>query len=74
VGEYISEGQITRADWTPLIGAPTLTAGATYYLSSDVPGQLTIVAPTTSGQYVVLVGRAVSNLSLDIEIAPPIRL
>jgi hypothetical protein len=72
--EYISEGQVTRSDWSPITGTAALVAGANYFLSPSVGGQLTPIAPTAAGQFVVRVGRAVSTLVLDIEIAPPIRL
>ena len=73
-GEYATEGQITRSDWSAVAGRATLTPGAYYYLSPDVAGQITSVAPTTMGHYVVVVGRALTQLTLDIEISQPILL
>ena len=73
-GEYITEGQITRVDWTAVTGTSTLVPGAYYYLSPTTAGGLTTTAPTTSGQYVVVVGRALTTGTLDVEIAQPILL
>lgn len=70
---YITEGQITRTDWTPITGTVTLSAGVTYFLDTAA-GRLTTAAPTAVGQYVVRVGRAVSTTTLDVEIELPILL
>jgi hypothetical protein len=70
--EYLTDGVITQSDWTNVTGAATLTIGV-YYLSVDVAGQLTPVAPTITG-YVVRVGRALSPDTFSIEIEPPIQL
>lgn len=72
--QYFTEGKIERADWTPIVGTPFLTRGALYYLNWETPGLLTGIAPTTSGNYVVAVGRAVTATTLDIEIQPSIKL
>lgn len=73
-GQYQTEGTITKADWTTVTGAAALTPGAYYYLSEATPGGLTSTAPTTIGQFVVAVARALSTTQLDIEIAQPILL
>jgi hypothetical protein len=70
--KYISEGQVTRQDWTPITGTEQLTPGATYFLSAAEAGKLTTTAPTTG--YIARVGKAQSSISLDIEIAQTIRL
>lgn len=74
IGEYITEGQITRSNWSAVAGTATLSPGAYYYLSPSVAGQITSVAPTTPGQSVVVVGRALTQTTLDVEITPPILL
>ena len=71
---FVTEGQVERADWTDITGAVTLTPGATYFLDAVIAGKITTVAPTTTGQYVVRVGRAIDTTTLDIEIELPIRL
>lgn len=71
---YISEGSIERSNWSDVAGTATLSAGATYFLDQTTAGRITSTAPTTAGQYVVRVGRAVNTTTLDIEIELPIRL
>lgn len=72
-GQYISDGQIEQIDWTAVTGSSTLDKGAIYFLD-EFAGQITTVAPTAAGQYVIRVGRAQSETILDIEISQPIRL
>jgi hypothetical protein len=72
-GKYITEGNITKSDWTTVVGTVSLTPGAVYYLDS-VAGMLTSTPTTTVGQHVVAVARAASATKLDIEIAEPILL
>lgn len=72
--DYITEGKITKSDWSGVAGTATLTVGAIYYLSATTAGRITTTAPTTGGQYVVKVGRATSATVLDVEIESPIRL
>jgi len=55
-------------------GTIALTPGATYFLDPSTAGRITTTAPTTAGQYVVRVGRAVDATTLDIEIELPILL
>jgi len=71
---YITEGSVTRADWTDVSGSVSLSSGATYYLDPSTAGRITTTSPTASGQYVVRIGRAVNTTTLDIEIELPIRL
>ena len=70
---YITDGSVTLSDWTLIIGATNLWAGQTYFLDTTV-GRLTATPPSTPGQYVVRVGRAVSTTILDVEIELPILL
>ncbi len=72
--QYLTEGKITRTDWTSVAGTATLSAGARYYLSATTAGRITVTAPTTVGQYVLKVGRAISTTVLDIEIDDSIKL
>lgn len=72
-GYFITDGQISLDDWTDVTGSTTLVPGATYYLDTTA-GMLTTTAPTTPGETVVAVGKALTALTLDIEIAQPILL
>lgn len=69
-------GLFTLADWSAVTDAAsaTLSPHAYYFLSSVNPGNLTTVPPTTVGQVVQRVGRAVSADTLSIEIDDPILL
>jgi len=61
----------SAAEWDVITGQTGgLTEGSTYYLSSITPGKLTLTAPTTAGQYVVVVGKAISFTQLSINIQP----
>ena len=57
-----------------IAGLTGLVAGADYYLSTSVIGGITNTAPTTAGQYVVKIGRALSTTELEITIEPRIKL
>lgn len=71
---YLTEGRIERTDWTIVAGTIDLSIGATYFLDPNTAGYITTTAPTTAGQYVVRVGRAIDARTLDIEIELPILL
>lgn len=71
---YLTEGRIERTDWTIIAGTTDLSIGATYFLDPNTEGHITTTAPTTAGQFVVRVGRAVDARTLDIEIELPILL
>lgn len=60
-------------DWTAVIGTQYLTLNQTYFLSTT-PGQLTPIAPSTPGQVVLSVGKAVTADTLEISIGTPILL
>ena len=65
----------TTAQWDAVAGTTGgLTAGATYFLSAATAGQITAAAPTTSGQFVTRIGKAISPTSLEISMQPPIGL
>ena len=68
-GSAQSDGLITSSDWTAVIGATTLTAGARYYLSPTTAGQMTTTAPTTTGQFVLCLGKAKSTTDFEIAIS-----
>lgn len=71
---YVTEGQLQLDDWTDVTGSPTLVPGEVYYLSDSEPGKLTTIAPTAATKFVVAVGVAVSNDTLDVEVSRPILL
>lgn len=65
----------TTGQWDAVTGQTGgLTANTDYYLDAATAGKLTITAPTTTGQYVVYVGRAISTTDMKIEIARRILL
>lgn len=65
----------TTGQWDAVTGdAGGLTAGSVYYLSASDAGKLTTVAPTTSSEYVVRIGVAISTVELEITITQPILL
>jgi len=72
--QFISEGNIVRSDWSSITGSVNLSAGVFYYLDPSTAGRLTSTAPSTPGQYVVRIGRAINTTTLDIEIELPILL
>lgn len=71
---YLTEGSIERMDWVTIAGTSDLSPGSTYFLDPANAGKLTTTAPTTAGQFVVRVGRAVNVRTLDIEVELPILL
>jgi hypothetical protein len=72
--DYTPDGVIALPDWSAVTGTASLLPGADYFLSPDTAGKLTTIAPTTSGQLVVALGRALSVQKLEIEIQPLILL
>lgn len=65
----------TTGQWDAIAGTTGgLTAGAIYYLSAATAGELTETAPSTGGQYVVRVGKAISTTEMEISISQPIKL
>lgn len=69
-------GTLALADWSGVLesGAGALAGGSRYYVSASAPGKLTATAPTTSGQYVDPVGRAIDTTTLVIEPGPRVLL
>lgn len=62
-----TDGVLSSADWTAVVGSTTLTAGSLYYLSTTA-GQLTATAPTGAGNYVCQVGIAISTTEIEITV------
>lgn len=62
-----TSGPFTLADWTAITGSASLVAKGRYYLST-VAGQLMTTPPATTSNIVQLVGVAVSDDTLDIQI------
>jgi hypothetical protein len=52
-------------------GATGIAGGETVYVSPTTPGKLTTTAPSTSGQYITVVGIAMSTTLLQLQIAAP---
>jgi hypothetical protein len=66
---------LTTVQWDAVTGGSGgLTANAKYYLDTATAGKLTATAPSTVGQFVTLVGRAISTTQLRLNIQPPIGL
>lgn len=66
VGAYQTSGT--------LAGLSGLTAGAQYFLSQTTAGVMSVTPPSTAGQYVVSLGRAISATEFLINIKDPILL
>ena len=65
----------TTGQWDVVTGGSGgLVAGTVYYLDPSTAGNITSTAPTTSGQYVIRIGVALSDTELEISIRPPILL
>jgi hypothetical protein len=65
----------TTAQWDAVTGGSGgLTAGSKYYLDPDTAGMLTTTAPTTTGDFVAPVGKALSTTELEITIFPTVKL
>jgi len=69
-GWIITDGvlEALTAEWD------AITGDRIYYLDPDAAGMLTTTAPTTVGNYVVRVGKALSTTELEITISQPILL
>ena len=63
------------ASWDIITGeSGGLTLGNTYYLDPANAGRLTSIAPTTTGQTIIIVGSAVNTTTLLINIQEPLLL
>lgn len=66
---------LTTGQWTAIGGGVTgLSPGDVYYLDPTTPGNITPTQPSTAGQFVVVLGRALSPTELLIRIAEPVML
>lgn len=70
----ITDGQVTMADWTALVGTADLDVGQRYYLSELRLGGFSVTPPTALGATVVSVGQAISQRTLEVEINVMVRL
>lgn len=65
----------TTTQWDAVAGTTGgLTAGSIYYLDETTAGNLTETAPTTTGQFVLRVGKALSTTEMEISVSQPIKL
>ena len=71
--DIVTDGVLEIEDWTNTIGTANLTPNASYWLSTTA-GRLTTTPPSTAGQIVQYVGRALSTTQLIIEIDPAVLL
>lgn len=75
-----TEGILTtsKSSWNLIIedqdGSDGLQDGQSYYLSNLNPGKITINAPDQQGEFVVPLGRALTNTHFKIDIDPIIGL
>ena len=67
-GEYTTGGPISVDDWTLVSGSADLQPNTIYFVSPIDPGKITTVCPSATGQYVIIVGTALSARMLNIEI------
>lgn len=67
---------LTTAQWDAVVTGESggLTTGTLYFLDPAAAGKLTATAPSTPGQVLMLVGRAMSPTTLIIAINPPVLL
>ncbi len=73
--QYAGVLQLATSDWDVITGGSGgLTATSPYYLDPNNPGQMTTTPPTTTGQYVVELGKALSTEEFLIAPKAPILL
>lgn len=66
---------LTTAQWDAAFGTTGgLTFNTTYYLSAATAGLGTTTVTTTAGQYVLILGKAISTTEFDLDIREPILL
>lgn len=76
-GSILVDGVLTATttEWDAVTGETGgLTTNADYFLDASSPGALTQTAPTTTGEFVVRVGHALSPTEMEIEVQQPIKL
>lgn len=64
-------GQLVLSDWSSITGTVQLTPGGIYFLDTN-SGRLTLTSPAAGISQ--LIGYAISPMSLDITLQPPILL
>ena len=66
----------TTAQWDAVVTSETggLSFGSLYFLDPTNVGKITTIVPTTVGQALTRVGRALSSTELELDIAPPLLL
>ena len=69
----VERTNLETPSWTAIVGAASLTPGATYFLSAT-PGMLTTTPPSTVGHTVVVIGKALSTTVMELTLSPPIML
>ena len=67
-------GEIVKVLVTGVEAISGLDAGDHYFLSAASPGAIVTTPPSTAGQYVVIVGEAVSPSEFSIQLEPPVLL
>lgn len=74
-GQVVTAGNLslTTAQWTALTGG-ALSPGSLYFLDPATAGRLTTTPPSTPGQVIALIGRAVSTTLMVLAIEPPVLL
>ena len=65
-GTYLTCATVTLEDWTEVIGAEFLSPGSIYFLSNTDPGQLTTTEPSEVGEYVIIMGSALTQTTFNI--------
>jgi hypothetical protein len=73
-GNVMTDGVLSNADWTTVLGTTALTAGSLYFLDPATAGKITATPPTTAGQYAVSIGRALNTTDLLVKIRSAIGL
>lgn len=74
-GQSVGFMTLTTAQWDAVTGQTGgLTANAHYYLDPATAGKITTTVPTTVGQFLVHIGRAISTTQMRLLIQPPIGL
>ena len=69
---FIASGELSLTDWSSSTGSSSLSVGNSYYLGAS--GAITTTAPTSSGNFVVKLGTAISAQVLQINIEDKILL
>ncbi len=65
----------TTGQWDTITGdTGGLTAGSVYFLDPDTAGKITKTAPTSTGDFVIRLGKAISTTEFEITISQPIEL